>query len=65
MTAFFLKNWDETDERGYCSSDTDFDDARYISEKLELPLKQINYVKVSRRVIIFVLFINIPRPVKT
>lgn len=45
VTAFFMKNWDETDEKGFCSSDKDYEDAMHISEKLKIPLKQINYVK--------------------
>lgn len=45
VTAFFMKNWDETDEKGFCSSDKDFEDAQHISERLQLPLKQISYVK--------------------
>lgn len=45
VTAVFMKNWDETDERGFCSSDKDFEDALFVSEKLDIPLKQINYVK--------------------
>lgn len=45
VTAVFMKNWDETDERGFCSSDKDFEDALFVSDKLDIPLKQINYVK--------------------
>lgn len=45
MTAVFMKNWDETDEKGFCSSDKDYEDALFVSEKLRIPLKQINYVK--------------------
>lgn len=45
VTAFFMRNWDERDETGYCSSDKDFEDAQYISQKLQLPLKEISYVK--------------------
>lgn len=40
-----MKNWDVTDEKGFCSSDKDYEDALYISEKLQIPLKQVNYVK--------------------
>ncbi|CAO1410423.1 unnamed protein product [Diamesa serratosioi] len=45
VEAVFMKNWDETDESGFCSSDKDFEDAKYVSDKLEIPLKQINFVK--------------------
>lgn len=40
-----MKNWDETDETGFCSSDKDYEDAQYISNKLQIPLTQVNYVK--------------------
>lgn len=40
-----MKNWDERDEKGYCSSDRDYEDATYISQKLDIPLTQVNYVK--------------------
>lgn len=40
-----MKNWDETDETGFCSSDKDFEDAQYISDQLKIPLLQISYVK--------------------
>lgn len=40
-----MKNWDERDEKGFCSSDADYEDALYISEKLQIPLTQVNYVK--------------------
>jgi tRNA U34 2-thiouridine synthase MnmA/TrmU len=45
VSAFFMKNWDETDEKGFCDSDKEFEDALMISERLQIPLKQINYVK--------------------
>lgn len=47
VTAFFMRNWDETDEKGFekCSSDKDYEDALHISERLEIPLKQVSYVK--------------------
>ncbi|CRK99759.1 CLUMA_CG013009, isoform A [Clunio marinus] len=45
VTGIFMKNWDETDEKGFCSSDQEYEDALHISTKLGIPLKQINYVK--------------------
>lgn len=40
-----MKNWDERDETGYCTSENDFEDAQKISRHLKIPLKQFNYVK--------------------
>lgn len=45
VTAFFMRNWDVRDETGFCSSDKDYEDALHISERLQLPLKQLTYVK--------------------
>jgi tRNA U34 2-thiouridine synthase MnmA/TrmU len=40
-----MKNWDEKDEKGFCSSDNDYEDALYVSKKLQIPLKEVNFVK--------------------
>lgn len=40
-----MRNWDETDEKGFCSSDKDYEDALHISERLQIPLKRVDYVK--------------------
>lgn len=45
LIGLYMKNWDERDEKGFCSSDKDFEDAVYISQKLDIPIKQVNYVK--------------------
>lgn len=40
-----MKNWDIIDETGICSSDNDYNDARHLCNKLDIPLHQVNFVK--------------------
>ncbi|KAF7265185.1 mitochondrial tRNA-specific 2-thiouridylase 1 [Rhynchophorus ferrugineus] len=45
VQAVFMKNWDIIDETGICKSDDDYNDARYLCNKLDIPLHQVNFVK--------------------
>ncbi|KYN12809.1 Mitochondrial tRNA-specific 2-thiouridylase 1 [Trachymyrmex cornetzi] len=45
ITGVFMKNWDVRDETEKCVVEKDYDDARWICDKLEIPLTQINFVK--------------------
>lgn len=40
-----MKNWDIRDETGKCMMEKDYDDARYICDKLKIPLIQVDFVK--------------------
>jgi len=40
-----MKNWDIRDETGKCTIEKDYGDARWICDKLEIPLIQIDFVK--------------------
>lgn len=40
-----MKNWDLTDETGLCSIEKDYEDAKYVCDKLEIPLTKVNFVK--------------------
>jgi tRNA (5-methylaminomethyl-2-thiouridylate)-methyltransferase len=40
-----MKNWDDRDEKGFCSSDKEFEDAQLVADKLKIPLKEVNFVK--------------------
>lgn len=42
VTAVFMKNWDEEDQ-SECQSTKDFDDAKLVCEKLDLPIKHLNF----------------------
>ncbi|KAG5324490.1 MTU1 thiouridylase, partial [Pseudoatta argentina] len=45
ITGVFMKNWDVRDETEKCVLEKDYDDARWICDKLEIFLIQINFVK--------------------
>lgn len=41
----FMKNWDLLDERGVCAADKDCEDAYRVCQILDLPFRQVSYVK--------------------
>ncbi|XP_011629598.2 LOW QUALITY PROTEIN: mitochondrial tRNA-specific 2-thiouridylase 1 [Pogonomyrmex barbatus] len=45
ITGVFMKNWDIRDETGKCAIERDYDDARWICDKLKIPLIQVDFVK--------------------
>ncbi|XP_023308115.2 mitochondrial tRNA-specific 2-thiouridylase 1 isoform X1 [Lucilia cuprina] len=45
VLGVFMKNWDEFDEMGQCSGEQDLLDAEYTCNKLNIELRQVNYVK--------------------
>lgn len=45
VVGVFLQNWDITDEKGICSIENDYQDAVYISKKLNIILHHKNFVK--------------------
>lgn len=40
-----MKNWDIRDEMGKCAVEKDYDDARWVCDKLQIPLRQVDFVK--------------------
>lgn len=40
-----MKNWDIIDEDGYCSVESDWEDAQYVCQSLKIPLTKVNFVK--------------------
>lgn len=40
-----MKNWDDRDEKGYCSSDRELEDAQLVADRLQIQLKEVNFVK--------------------
>lgn len=40
-----MKNWDEKDEVGQCSSDHDLEDAKFVCQHIGIPFKEVNFVK--------------------
>lgn len=45
ICAAFMKNWDLIDEHGKCSGEKDWEDAKAICKKLDIPIIQVNFVK--------------------
>ena len=45
VIGLFMKNWDETDEDGACTAEIDYDDARAVCLKLDIPCYTVNFVK--------------------
>lgn len=45
VVGVFMKNWDAVDEEGKCEADREFEDAQWACDKLEIPLKQVDFVK--------------------
>ncbi|XP_011257093.1 mitochondrial tRNA-specific 2-thiouridylase 1 [Camponotus floridanus] len=45
VTGVFMKNWDIRDETGNCTVEKDYEDARWICDKLKIPLIQLDFVK--------------------
>lgn len=45
VTGIFMKNWDDTDENGFCTAEEDFKDAIKICEQIGIPYYSINFEK--------------------
>lgn len=45
IQGVFMQNWDITDEQGFCSASEDYKDAKYVCDKLNIPLISVNFVK--------------------
>jgi tRNA-specific 2-thiouridylase len=45
VTGMFMKNWDEVDENGHCSAESDYQDVVAVCEKLDIPYYSINFVE--------------------
>lgn len=45
VIGIFMKNWDDTDELGYCTAEADAEDVRRVCEQLEIPYYTVNFEK--------------------
>ncbi len=43
VTGLFMKNWEEDDDTEYCTAAEDLADAQAVCDKLDIPLKTINF----------------------
>ena len=46
--GIFMKNWEELDDSGQCSSQKDYEDVTAVAESLEIPYFSINFVEEYR-----------------
>jgi tRNA-specific 2-thiouridylase len=45
VIGVFMKNWDEKDEEGNCTSTYDYEDASRVCDQIDIPCYTINFVK--------------------
>ena len=45
VIGVFMKNWEEKDESGVCTSEADWADARAVCEKLDIPYYSVNFAR--------------------
>ena len=45
VTGVFMKNWDDTDENGFCTAEEDFKDAVTVCNQIGIPYYSINFEK--------------------
>lgn len=45
VIGIFMKNWDDTDENGFCSAEEDAEDVRRVCDQLGIPYYTINFEK--------------------
>ena len=45
VIGLFMKNWEEKDPNGVCTSQTDYDDVRKVCDKIQIPYYTVNYTK--------------------
>lgn len=45
VEGLFMKNWEEDDTSTYCSAKVDFEDAKSVADRLQIPLHFVNFSK--------------------
>ena len=45
VIGLFMKNWEETEDNGACTAETDFEDVKRVANKLEIPYYSVNFSK--------------------
>ena len=48
VVGLFMHNWDEKDERGICSAESDFNDVKSVCRKLDIPYYSVDFSKEYR-----------------
>ncbi|OAD59769.1 Mitochondrial tRNA-specific 2-thiouridylase 1 [Eufriesea mexicana] len=45
VTGVFMRNWDIRDETGKCQADEDYEDAKWVCNRIKIPLVEVNFIK--------------------
>ena len=45
VVGVFMKNWEEKDEDGVCTSTADYEDAARVCDQIGIPYYSVNFVK--------------------
>lgn len=45
VMGLFMKNWDDTDETGYCTATQDYEDVAKVADKIGIPYYSVNFEK--------------------
>lgn len=45
VIGIFMKNWDDTDEDGFCTATADYEDVTKVAEDLDIPYYAVNFEK--------------------
>ena len=45
VIGLFMKNWEEKDDNGVCTSEKDFADVKAVANKIGIPYYSVNFVK--------------------
>lgn len=45
VVGIFMKNWDETNDYGYCTSTEDYEDVRRVCDAIDIPYYTVNFEK--------------------
>jgi len=48
VVGVFMKNWEEQDENGVCTSESDWRDVQDVCEKIDIPYYSVNFAKEYR-----------------
>ncbi|AMB99758.1 tRNA(5-methylaminomethyl-2-thiouridylate)-methyltransferase [Aerococcus urinaehominis] len=45
VIGIFMKNWDDTDENGFCSAEEDYADVKAVADQIGIPYYSVNFEK--------------------
>ncbi|NLJ63787.1 MAG: tRNA 2-thiouridine(34) synthase MnmA [Christensenellaceae bacterium] len=45
VTGVFMKNWEEKNDEGVCSSEQDWEDVRHVCDKIDIPYYSVNFTE--------------------